>query len=273
MRLIDTHVHLSASDFKSDLNEVIERARNSGVEYMITIGSGYGAENYDEAISISESYNLFFATGVHPHDADLGLKDRWNVEDYRSRLEGIVEDIKRISSNRRMVGIGEIGLDFYYDLSPRDVQKSTFLRFLQLSTEVRKPVIIHSRDSFGETIGILRDFSGSVPIRGVFHCFSGDVEQAGQVLDMGFYISIPGIVTFKRAETMREVARYIPEDRLLIETDAPFLAPVPYRGKRNEPSYIVETYKMVADIRNVSIDSLAESVIRNSFMCFDIRED
>ena len=272
MKLIDTHLHLSASDYKDDLQEVIERAKSSGVEYMITIGSGYGAENYRDAISISERYNLFFAVGVHPHDADLGFKNGFSVRDYDLRFEGIIRDIREVASHKGMVGIGEIGLDFYYDHSPRDIQKRTFLRFLELAIELDKPVIIHSRDSFEDTIGIIREFAGR-GLRGVFHCFSGDVEQAGVVLDLGFYISIPGIVTFKKAETMREVARYIPEDRLLIETDAPFLAPVPYRGKRNEPSYILETYKAVAGIRGMSIDLLAERVIMNSFECFNISGD
>ncbi len=266
--MIDTHLHLASPEFRNDIAETINRAGEAGVRYLITIGSGYGADNFDSTIEIAGRFGLFYALGVHPHDADLGVQDR---NEYRQRLDRIFGRIRRESSDSKMVAIGEIGLDFYYNHSPQNIQKDTFADFLGFASEMNLPVIIHSRDSFKETVDIIR--SAGKKIRGVFHCFSGDREQAKTVLDMGFYISIPGIVTFKKATEMQEVARFLPDDRILIETDAPFLAPVPYRGKRNEPAYIAETYKFVSALRGTGIERLSDTVLNNAFRCFGIRKD
>ncbi|MCX7959253.1 MAG: TatD family hydrolase, partial [Deltaproteobacteria bacterium] len=229
-----------------------------------------GAENLDETIEIAERFNLFFALGVHPHDASLGVSD---YQRYNSKIESIFKRIKTAALNPKMVAIGEIGLDFYYNHSPRDVQKRTFSEFLGFASENNMPVIIHSRNAFLETIDMIKPVRQRLTKSGVFHCFSGDREQAKKVLDMGFYVSIPGIVTFRKAQEMQEVTRYLPEDRILIETDAPFLAPVPYRGKRNEPAFIPETYKFIAELRGVSIERISGMVLKNALSCFKIRKE
>ncbi len=271
MNYIDTHLHLGAPEFREDLNEVISRAIASGVRYMITIGSGYGVENFAETLNLSEKYNLYFALGVHPHNADLGLSTKKLDSEYEVKLKSIFEEFRAYSHNSNMVGIGEIGLDFYYNYSPQDIQKETFYRFLMFASELDMPVIIHSRDAFLETIEIIKSLKSHIK-GGVFHCFSGDIDQAREALNYGFYISIPGIVTFKKATVMRDVVRYIPSDRLLIETDAPFLAPVPFRGKRNEPAFIIETYKLVSEIRSISLKTLSDMVIKNAISCFRIKK-
>ncbi len=271
MSYIDTHLHLSSPEYKEDIGALISRARDAGVRFMITIGSGYGAQNFSDACQIAEKYDLFFASGVHPHDADLGLGITEIDNVYEERLKCIFGELRVYAQNRRMVGLGEIGLDFYYNHSPRNIQKETFCRFLEFSKEIRMPVVIHSRDAFRETIDIIKSVQPLV-CGGVFHCFSGDREQARDVLELGFYISISGIVTFKKAEIMRDVVKYMPKDRLLVETDAPFLAPVPYRGKRNEPAFIVETYKAIALLKGIDVNNLAEIIRRNTMNCFRIGE-
>ncbi len=270
MNLFDTHLHLSAKEFLRDLDSVVLRARESGVKYMITIGSGYGAENYKDAIDLSQKYNLLFALGVHPHDADLGLGISEPDSEYRSKLNSILNNIASLSQNDLMVGIGEIGLDYYYDHSERKMQKETFGSFLELAINLNMPVIIHSRDAFLDTIDIIKSFNRN--IRGEFHCFTGNIDQARTILDMGFYVSIPGIVTFNRAEEIRKVAEFLPLEKILIETDAPFLAPEPFRGKRNEPSFIIKTYEKVAQLKGITVEKLAEQVIKNSGECFRIRK-
>lgn len=268
MIFIDTHLHLSAPDYRDDLEIVLKRAEESSVKYFINIGSGYGADGFQDALDISAKYNIFFALGVHPHDADLGLKISVPDDIYNNKLDEILKRIERQINNPKLVGVGEIGLDYYYNHSEKRMQKETFERFLFFSSAHQLPVIIHSRDAFLDTVDIIK--STKKDIKGVFHCFSYNLNQAKQILDMGFYISIPGIVTFKNATDMKEVVRYIPDDRILVETDAPFLAPVPYRGKRNEPSFIVETYKAIAMIRNTTIEELAKVVLANSLSAFRI---
>lgn len=270
MNFIDTHLHLNAKEFEGDLGEVISRARAVGVRHMITIGSGYGPENYRSAAEIAERYNLLFAAGVHPHDADLGLSITAPDPYYLSRLEKILTNISAISSNPRMVGIGEVGLDYYYNHSDRGIQRETFYRFLEISVALKMPVIIHSRDAFEDTIDIIKAFNGK--IRGEFHCFTGDTHQARVLLDMGFYISIAGIVTFSKTEEIRQVVGYLPSDRILIETDSPFLSPTPYRGMRNEPSFIVKTYEKVAELRGTNIEDLSRQVFINTANCLRIKE-
>lgn len=271
MNFIDTHLHLSAKEFEGDLGEVLSRAKAVGVRHMITIGSGYGSENYHSAAEIAERYNLLFAAGVHPHDADLGLGITAPDHHYLLRLEKILTNISAMCSNARMVGIGEIGLDYYYDHSDRGIQRETFYRFLELSVSLKMPVIIHSRDAFEDTIDIIKAFNGN--IRGEFHCFTGDTHQARVLLDMGFYISIAGVVTFSKTEEIRQVVGYLPSDRILVETDSPFLSPTPYRGMRNEPAFIVKTYEKIAELRGTDIEDLARQVIINTANCLRIREE
>ncbi|MCX7944327.1 MAG: TatD family hydrolase [Deltaproteobacteria bacterium] len=269
MVFIDTHLHLASPDYRNDIVDVVKRARDAGVGQLITIGSGYGAENFDETIQIADRFDIFFALGVHPHDADLGLS---SCNEYNARIDSILKRIKCAKSNPKMIAIGEIGLDFYYNHSPRDLQKNTFSALLELASEVRLPVIIHSRDSFNDTIDIIRSVRQRIK-GGVFHCFSGTIENARVVLDMGFFISIAGIVTFKKAVEMQRVATYVPLDRILFETDAPFLSPVPYRGRRNEPAYVVEIYRFVSDLKRITIEELKECVLNNVMNCFCIRKE
>ncbi|MGB9599560.1 MAG: TatD family hydrolase, partial [Myxococcota bacterium] len=201
MVLIDTHLHLSSPDYKEDIEAVISRAKTSNVKYFITIGSGYGADNFLSTIEISKKYNLFFALGVHPHDADMGLKIASPNSIYYEKTDEILQKIREASKNIRMVGIGEIGLDYYYEYSNKKIQRETFARFVDFSSSIDMPVIIHSRDAFSDTLDIIK--SNRNGTKGVFHCFSYNLEMAKAVLDMGFYISIPGIVTFKKSTEMQ----------------------------------------------------------------------
>ena len=250
---VDSHAHIDGPEFDADRDAIIERAHAAGVTTILNVGTGdphSGA--FERAIEVGRKYPLLYtAIGVHPHDARF----------YDDAAESLVE--KLIESGERVVAWGEIGLDFHYDNSPRDVQVEVFKRQLRAARECDLPVIIHTREAENETIEILRsDYAGAAR-RGVFHCFSGSRELAEQALALDFMISFSGIVTFRKAEELREVAKNVPLDRLLVETDCPFLAPVPYRGKRNEPAYVVEVARCIAELRGVEIDEIARVTTEN----------
>jgi TatD DNase family protein len=250
---VDSHAHIDGSEFDSDREEVIQRARDAGVSAILNIGTGdphSGA--LERAVELAETHaDIYTAIGIHPHDAGL----------FDDAAEQLI--IKLRTQSSRVIAWGEIGLDFHYDNSPRDVQMRVFQRQLQLAGEANLPVIIHTREAESETIEILKSHGATGNPPGIMHCFSGSSWLAQQAIDLGFYISFSGIVTFKKAEELRTTAKQVPLDRLLIETDCPFLTPVPYRGKRNEPAYVVEVARCLADLHGVSVDEMGRITAAN----------
>ena len=252
-RLVDTHCHLDMKEFDTDREEVIRRARDAGFEALITVGSDMAGTM--RCMELSRLYDFVFAAiGIHPHDARdftdeafLRLKD-WSKED-------------------KVVAIGETGLDYHYDHSPRELQRDVFRRHLELAGETGLPVIIHSREAEKDTIGILKK---SETKSGVLHCFSGNMEMAEQAMSLGLFISLAGPVTFKRSRQLKEIAAMIPDDYLLVETDAPYLTPEPLRGRRNEPAYMEHTVKLIAELRGVSYEDLSRITTLNAKRLFRI---
>ncbi len=251
--------------FRPDRDEVIRRAFDAGIEAMITIGSDRAGNR--GAIEISERYDrVYAAVGFHPHDArdfTQAIFDEIRIWADRGRIRESAQG----GGHRRVVAIGEIGLDYHYDHSPRDVQRAVFAKQLRLARDLDLPVVVHSRDAKTDTLGIVAD-SGIG--RGVFHCFSGDVEMAKRAIALGFHISLAGPVTFKNAKKLREIAREIPDHRLLIETDAPYLTPEPLRGRRNEPAYLIHVAEAVAALRGVRCEDVARITTLNAKMLFGI---
>jgi TatD DNase family protein len=240
VRLVDSHCHIDGEEFEADRASVVERARAAGVDRIVVIGS-------EGALRLAEQHEFLYATtGVHPHEASKAG-------------DAAFERMERRLAHPKIVAVGEIGLDYHYDFSPRDVQRAVFIRQLRLARG-RKPVVIHTREAWEDTLSILDEhWQGS----GIFHCFTGGPAEARSALDRGFFLSFGGIVTFPKALENREAARLTPDDRLLVETDAPYLAPVPYRGKRNEPAFVVETVKRLAEIRGVSPEHIADVTTAN----------
>ena len=248
MKLVDSHCHLDDKQFDPDRNEVIERALAAGVERMMAIGTGNGPPDLEAALRLAREHCFIFATvGVHPHDAAKATPETF------AALEALAAEAK-------VLAIGEIGLDYHYDFSPRDVQRDVFVEQLKLAGRAGKPIVIHTREAWDDTLLVLREhWSGS----GIVHCFSGGPDEARQALDLGFYLSFGGVLTFPKADAVRDAARLTPEDRLLVETDAPYLAPVPKRGKRNEPAFMVETARRLAEVRGTTPDRIAEVTTEN----------
>ena len=251
MRLIDSHCHLDSDSFDDDREAVIERAVAAGVERMLTIGSGDGPpDSVDVAIRLADRFPMLYASiGVHPHDAAKATPDT-----YRRFAE--------LVSHPKVVAIGEIGLDYHYDHSPRDVQRDVFVEQMRIASDARKPIVIHTREAWRDTIALIGQH-WNPSCGGVIHCFSEGPAEAAEALGLGFHISFSGLVTFPKAAGIHEAARLTPPDRLLVETDAPFLAPVPYRGKRNEPAYVVQTARRVAELRGMTPEALAAITVAN----------
>ena len=250
--LIDSHCHLDDKQFDPDRADVITRARESGVERMMAIGTGNGPPDLEAALRLARQYDFIYATvGVHPHDAAKATPETF------ATMEALAAEV---TAKSKVLAIGEIGLDYHYDFSPRDIQRDVFLTQLKLAGRAGKPIVIHTREAWDDTLALLREhWSGG----GIIHCFSGGPVEARQALDLGFHLSFGGVITFPKAEALREAARMVPEDRLLIETDAPYLAPVPKRGKRNEPAFIVETARRLAEVRGVAPERIAEATTAN----------
>ena len=257
---VDSHAHIDGSEFDTDRQQVIDRAVAAGVTMILNVGTGDPhRQDFERAIELSKQYEFIHtAIGTHPHDA----------RHYNDLAEAKTKRL--LTENERMIAWGEIGLDFHYDNSPRDVQMDAFARQLRGATELDLPVIIHTREAETETIDILKRDYHEAKRRGVFHCFSGSMELAKAALDLGFYISFSGIVTFKKAEELREVARVVPTDRLLIETDCPFLAPIPYRGRRNEPAHVVEVARCLAQVLGLHLNEIAQTTSHNFSECFHL---
>lgn len=256
MKLIDTHCHLNDEKFKDDLELVLKRAEDAGVAKMIAVCTGL--EEASAILDLTRRYGQVFGSiGVHPHEAKQAVEKA----DLR---EWICENARE----KKIVALGETGLDYYYEHSPKDMQKQAFQVHINAAEELNLPLIVHTRDAEEDTITLLKQSKGRV--RGVIHCFSGTQWLAQEALDLGFYISISGIATFKAAEELREVVRAVSLDRLLVETDAPYLAPIPHRGKRNEPAFIVHTAQMAADLKGISLEELAQNTTSNAEHLFCI---
>jgi TatD DNase family protein len=254
--LIDSHCHLAGEEFVADLPLVVARARAAGVHSALCILSADEPEEVARAAGVSSAWpDVRFAAAIHPHRAGA----------YAGRVEDAVDEVRRAVDQASAVAVGEIGLDYHYDFAPRNVQQDVFAAEVDFAASRALPVIIHTREAMDDTLAILRPRSTSV--RGVMHCFTGTPDEARRALDLGFYISLSGIVTFPKAGTLVDVARLVPEDRLLIETDAPFLAPVPHRGSRNEPAWVAHTLDVLAKLRGVDRDALGAATSRN-FMKF-----
>jgi TatD DNase family protein len=252
VKLIDSHCHLDDKQFDADREAVIARAREAGVERMMAIGTGDGPPDLEAALRLARLHDFIYATvGVHPHDASKATPETF------ARMEALATDA---TVKTKLLAIGEIGLDYHYDFSPRNVQREVFVAQLKLAGRAGKPIVIHTREAWDDTLLLLREhWSGG----GIMHCFSGGAAEARQALDLGFHLSFGGVLTFPKAEALREAARLAPEDRLLVETDAPYLAPVPKRGKRNEPAFMVETVRRLAEVRGVRPEHIAERTTGN----------
>ncbi len=261
MIFVDSHCHVDGEAFDGDRDEVIERAKSAGVEMMLTVGTGnpHNGE-IGRAVEVAERYeNVFASVGVHPHDA----------KEYDEKAENYLIDLAK--SAKKVIAWGEIGLDFYYDHSPREIQQEVFRKQIRIAKELDLPIIIHSREANDETVEILTEECSQKDFRGgVMHCFGGTAAMAQNLMRIGFLISFAGNVTFKKAENLREAARVVPLDKLLIETDCPFLSPVPFRGKRNEPVFVVETAKFLANFYQIELEQLAGATTKNFLRLFKI---
>lgn len=264
---IDSHAHLEGPRFAEDREAVLERARAAGLTHILAIGSGTGPGSLDCAIRIAEQHPWIFATvGIHPHEAKLATET-----DYAEMAE--------LARNPKVIAWGEIGLDYHYDHSPRETQREVFVRQMALAAAARLPIVIHCRPSdntqnaWGETLELLRAHWAPHGLGGIIHCFTGQPEHAHRAVEMGFLVSFSGAVTFPKAENIREAARTLPLDRILIETDSPFLAPVPHRGKRNEPAFVVRVAEKIAELRGLPVAEVAGKTSENFFRLFPLTKN
>jgi TatD DNase family protein len=250
---IDSHAHLEMNEFEADRPQVITQAFNQGISGIVTIGTDL--ESSRKALALAKTYRNIWATvGIHPHEAAHFNPD-------------ILPLLTRLAKDPQVVAIGEIGLDFYRHWSPREAQQETFRHLIQLARELNLPIIIHDREAHQEVLRILKE-EKAFDVGGVFHCFSGDWAMAETCLDLNFFLSVTGAVTYKKGSILEEVVRRAPLESLLLETDAPYLAPHPFRGRRNEPAYLVHTAEQVARIRGMSLPALSQAVLRNTYRAF-----
>jgi len=249
------------SNFDDDREAVIQRARDAGVDIIVCVGDGeVAADSHAAAFRIAEQYPFIYTTvGVHPHEARL-LDDN------------LYAQLMELSQHPKVIAWGEIGLDYHYDNSPRDVQREAFRKQLRMARERRLPISIHTREAEADTLAIIEEEWKGCGLAGVIHCFTGTRSFAEAVVEFGFYISFSGVVTFKKAEELREIVRATPIDRILIETDSPFLAPVPYRGRRNEPAYVVETARAIVELRGISLAEIGKQTSNNFIRLFNAAE-
>jgi TatD DNase family protein len=257
--MIDSHCHLAGEEFTSDLGDVVGRARHAGVSGALVILGAEDVAELGRAANVSDAWHqVRFSVGVHPHQAGQFSSDPSQA----ARQAQAAIDAQSLSR-----AVGEIGLDYHYDFAPRDVQQQVFREQIHLAGRLSLPIVIHTREAEEDTFRILEE-AGARDIGGVFHCFTGDREMAKRCLDIGFYLSLAGIVTFPRALELKEVAKMVPLDRLLIETDSPFLAPVPHRGKRNEPAHVARVAEVIADLRGTTADAIASATHQNHVRLF-----
>jgi TatD DNase family protein len=263
---VDSHAHLDGKQFDSDREAVIARSRDEGVNTIVAIGNGDGPPVLDAGIRLAEKYPFMYATiGIHPHEARLASDEVY------AEMEGLARSPK-------VIGWGEIGLDYFYDHSPRDIQKQVFIRQMELAADAKLPIVIHCRpsdssdDAWEDCLQLMQEQWAPKGIGGILHCFTGTWSHAKRALDMGFVISFAGNLTFPKAQQIRDAALEVPLDRILIETDSPYLAPVPHRGKRNEPSYVKETAKKLGELRELPMEEIGERTSRNFYKFFKISE-
>jgi TatD DNase family protein len=252
MTLVDSHCHLDDKQFDADRDAAIERARAAGVGLMLAIGTGGGPPDLEAGIRLANSHPDIYATvGVHPHDASKASEETFGR-------------LRELLTHPKVLGVGEIGLDYHYDFSPRETQREVFARQIAMAREAGKPVVVHTREAWEDTIALLDAGAG------ILHCFSGGPQEAEQALELGYHISFAGVVTFPRAANVQAAARIVPRERLLVETDAPYLAPVPKRGKRNEPAFVVETARRLAELRDTTFDDIAAATTTNFRVLFGL---
>ena len=263
---VDSHAHLDGERFDSDREEVISRAREAGVQTIVAIGNGDGPAQVDCGIRLAEKYEFIYATlGIHPHEARL-------ADDAAYR------NMERLAVHPKVIAWGEIGLDYFYDHSPRDVQEEVFTRQMELAASAKLPIVIHCRPSEGsddaweDCLGLMRERWSAKGLGGILHCFTGNWAQAKRALDMGFMISFAGKITFPRAQQIRDAALEVPLERILIETDSPYLAPIPHRGKRNEPAFVKETARKLGELRGLSTEEIGRQTTRNFYKFFKLAE-
>lgn len=248
--LIDSHAHIQGKEYAGEVAAVIERARQAGVEKIIAVGGAGDMTSNTEAVALAESFPDIYATvGMHPHDAkDVGPED--------------LAELKELSAHPKVVAVGETGLDYYYSHSPHEVQRRVFAQFIHMARETELPIVVHERDAAKDAAELLRA-EGEANLRGVIHCFTGDYQAACKYLDLGFYISFTGIITFKNADRLRAVVRQVPLDRMMVETDSPYLTPVPHRGKRNEPAHVRWVAETIAQVKGVDLETVARVTSEN----------
>src|SRR3972149_5398015 len=252
---IDTHSHLFYPDFAEDVDEVIERAKSSGVDYIIVPATDI--ETAKQTLVLADKYEMVYAeVGVHPHETKEGTNDNLKI----------IEDLAK---HDKVVAIGEIGLDYYYDFSPKEKQIEAFKAQIELALKLDLPVIIHNRDSDTDMMEIIRSYCGS-GLKGQFHCFNGTLEDAMEIVGMNYMISFTGNITFKKADSLLKILQHIPPENLLLETDSPFMTPVPHRGKRNEPSYVKYVAEKIAELHKIRIEDVARITSFNAFRIFGI---
>ena len=263
---VDSHAHLDGERFDSDREQVIARAREAGVQTIVAIGNGDGPAQVDCGIRLAEKYDFIYATlGIHPHEARLAD-------------EAAYQNMERLARHPKVIAWGEIGLDYFYDHSPRDVQKRVFTRQMELAAAAKLPIIIHCRpadgsdDAWQDCLALMGEHWATTGLGGILHCFTGTWPQAKRALDMGFMISFAGNVTFPKAQQIRDAALEVPLERMLIETDSPYLAPVPNRGKRNEPAFVKETARKLGELRGLTAEEIGEQTSRNFYNFFKLAE-
>ena len=263
---VDSHAHLDGEQFDSDREQVIARAREAEVQAIVAIGNGDGPAQVDCGIRLAEKYDFIYATlGIHPHEARLAD-------------DAAYQNMERLAKHPKVIAWGEIGLDYFYDHSPRDVQKEVFTRQMELAAAAKLPIVIHCRPSeasenaWEDCLGLMRSNWAAKGLGGILHCFTGNWPQAKRALDMGFMISFAGNVTFPKAQQIRDAALEVPLDRMLIETDSPYLAPVPHRGKRNEPAFVTETARKLGELRGLTAEEVGKQTTRNFYNFFKLAE-
>jgi TatD DNase family protein len=255
--LIDSHAHIHGKEYSGEVEAVIERAHAAGVEKIITVGGAGDMSSNTDALALADSFRSVYATvGMHPHDAkDVGAQE--------------LQALRELTAHSKVVAVGETGLDYYYDHSPRDVQRRVFSQFIDMARETSLPIVVHERDAAQEAAELLRA-EGAGKLSGVIHCFTGNYEAACAYLDLGFYLSLTGIITFKNAEPLRDVVRKIPLERMLVETDSPYLTPVPHRGKRNEPAYVRFVAETISKIKKIDLQEVARITTDNVTKLFRV---
>ncbi len=259
MELVDSHCHLDDEQFDGDRPAIIERAREAGLKFLLAIGTGNGPPDLEAAIRVAEAYPFVFATvGVHPNDVP-------KID------ENTFKNVARLLEHKKVKAVGEIGLDYHWGV-PKEAQFPVFIRQLEIAAAARMPVVIHTRDAWADTIDVLKEHWATQNLPCIMHCFTGNADQARECLDLGFHLAFGGVATFPKAADVREAARIAPEDRLLLETDSPYLAPVPYRGKRNEPSFIARTAEAIAAARGTAVEELASQTTANFERVFRLHQ-